>query len=112
MPNQLSHSAVSRYQDCPTAYKFHYKDRLRSKITPSGLLFGSAIDKAMSSLFVPTPDEISEEAFEKIWNSQPLNKIETILPFCPTIAYSNSDLDTDLYSQDDYEALSDILKCP
>jgi hypothetical protein len=111
MSNQLSHSASAKFQSCPTEYKFHYIDKLRSKITSSGLLFGSAIDKAMSSLFVPTPDETPEEAFDKIWYSQQINKKDIILPFCPVIAYSNSDLDTELYSQDDLEAMREVFKC-
>lgn len=46
----LSHSSYGKYVTCPKSFKFHYVDKLRPTLTPSHLIFGCAVDKALNVL--------------------------------------------------------------
>lgn len=101
--NKLSHSSVSRFQECPKSYDFHYNQKLRHKYFSSALLFGSAIDKALE-YGVKRP-EASVTDLENIflghWAAQEVNKVATYLIQNTNIVYANSDIDLDLISEDD-----------
>ena len=51
-PNRLSNSSVNTYMTCPKKYEYHYKHKLRHKYSSSALLFGSALDAALSTMLV------------------------------------------------------------
>lgn len=104
--NKLSHSAVSKFQECPTAYKFHYIDKLRSKTQSAALLFGSAVDQALTTLVKPS-DKTAEEVFTHYWTFQQVNKKDTFLATCTEIVYAESDYDKDLLTQEDINKLKD-----
>lgn len=50
MAIRLSHSAASKYEQCPAMYKYHYIDKIRPIVNSSALYFGSAIDEAFNIL--------------------------------------------------------------
>jgi hypothetical protein len=50
MSIKLSHSAASKYEQCPAMYKYHYIDKIRPIINSSALYFGSALDEAFNVL--------------------------------------------------------------
>lgn len=54
----LSHSAASKYQQCPAMYKYHYIDKIRPLVNSSALYFGSALDEALN-LLLESKKEIS-----------------------------------------------------
>lgn len=103
--NKLSHSAASRYQTCPKSYQYHYMDKLRPKISSAALLFGTAVDQAIQILLKKDPTQSPESVFQYFWNFAEINGEKTYLPTCTDIAYSNSDGDKDLISQEHLEKL-------
>lgn len=88
---------------CPKAYKFHYVDRLRPRISSAPLLFGTAIDQAIQSLLTNKADP--KVTFNYFWNFAEINGEKTYLPTCIDITYSNSDGDKDLISSEHNEKL-------
>ncbi len=97
--NRLSHSAVSRYQSCPTSYKYHYLEGLRTTTTSAALLFGSAVDVALTAL-VSKSALSPESVFLDAWTNASVNDVTTYLPTSTRIVYSDSDADRDLLTQD------------
>lgn len=100
---KLSHSKISKYLLCPKSYKYHYIDKLKP-ITHSGALyFGSAIDKALNELLMPTlgqsPEDIFLAEFSKDDRKSDIN-----------VVYANSDFDEDLMTSDDYHQVDTLLK--
>lgn len=91
---RLSHSAASKFQFCPTAYRMHYIDKLRTVTTTGALLFGSAIDVALTALVKGEAN--IEDVFEKAWTNVEINDGKTYLPTCTKVVYSDSDGDKDL----------------
>lgn len=110
-PNKLSHSAASRYQDCPKSYEFHYKDRLRTTVQSAALLFGTAVDRAVGQLLnvgLDTPAPKSpEDIFEYFWRFQEVNNKNTYLPTCTDIVYANTDYDEELLEAEDLAKLTE-----
>lgn len=96
--SRLSHSAVTRFQSCPKSYEYHYVDRIRTSTTTGALLFGSAIDVALSALV--TGDKVSETVFLEAWTHVLINDVKTFLPTCTKVVYSDSDGDKDLLLPD------------
>lgn len=93
--NRLSHSAVSRYQQCPRSYQLHYQKRLRPKTQSAALLFGSAVDAATGALLKGS-DKSPEDIFKYLWTFAEINGENSYLPDNTTIVYSDSEYDYDL----------------
>jgi len=108
---KLSHSAASRYQTCPTSYKYHYLEGWRPKVQSAALLFGTAIDRALTSLMeihAGKPIEAGktpEDVFEYTWRFQDVLGKNTYLATCTDIVYANSDYDQDLLDITDLDKL-------
>jgi hypothetical protein len=105
--NRLSHSAATKFQQCPRAYKFHYIDRLRPKIQSAALLFGSAVDAACGAL-LKNEGKDPVRIFTYMWNFSDINSERTYLPTCTRIAYSKSDFDIELISAKHREKLAEL----
>lgn len=101
MSNKLSHSSVSKFQHCPTAWKYHYVERIRPTRQHAALSFGTALDKAIGALL---ENSNPHEVFEKFWRFQYLNNKQTYLPDCIDVVYAESDFDKDLISDDSAKA--------
>lgn len=91
--NRLSHSAVSRYQQCPKSFELHYQKRLRPKTQSAALLFGSAVDAGISALL---KNEDPIKAFKYLWTFAEINGEQVFLQDCTIIAYSDGEYDFDL----------------
>ena len=96
---RLSHSAVTKYQFCGKAFDFHYNHGLRSITTTGALLFGSAMDVALTAL-VNKSALSPESVFLDAWTNAQINDVTTYLPTCTKIVYSDSDSDKDLLTSD------------
>jgi len=107
MGNRLSHSSTSRYQTCPTSFKYHYIDRLRSTTMSSALFFGTAVDNAITAMI---KNEDAELTFKSFWEFQDVNGSREYLPTSTSIVYANSDVDSDLLLEQDYEEIARILE--
>ena len=114
MSNRLSHSQVTKYNDCSKAWDFYYNKRIRSKTKSSALVFGNILDESVG-VYLETKN--SDEAHSKLielWETQEVNKVVIPLKKCTDIVYSNSDLDVELLLDEDLEELrseygSDVL---
>lgn len=107
MANRLSHSSTSRFQTCPTSYKLHYIDRLRSTTMSSALFFGTAVDNAITAMIKGDDAELT---FKSFWEFQDVNGSREYLPTSTSIVYANSDVDGDLLLKDDYKEIAKILE--
>lgn len=107
--NRLSHSAVSKYADCPKSYEYHYQHKLRSKYQSSALFFGSAFDNAINVLL---KDENKDpyNVFDYSFRFADVNGNREFLPKSFVIVYSNSDFDADLLKPEDYVELEKELQ--
>lgn len=105
---RLSHSSVSKFQECPTAWNFHYNKKLRHKFQSSALCFGTAIDKALEASCKRNGK--ANEVFLETWTRQDINKKSCELAENPNIVYSESDIDLDLITDESRQFLS--LKNP
>jgi hypothetical protein len=103
MKLRLSHSAATKYQDCPKSYYWHYKKNLRSKTKSAALFFGTAIDKAMDDMLSNKSN--GQDTFISHWHSQEHNGKPLVLKDSLLLVYANSDLDVELLST---EALEDL----
>jgi hypothetical protein len=105
MANRLSHSQVSKYQQCGKAYQFWYINKIRPTKSRSALLFGSALDRAIGVLLNPSEEQnkTPEQLFEYFWRFQDINGKKTYIPTCTSLVYSKSDFDKDLLSNEDAE---------
>lgn len=106
MNNRLSHSSTSKFQECPTAWKYHYLDRLRSTTQSAALLFGTALDKAITAE-LQNKDKKAEEAFSYFWRFQEVNGVALDIPVATNIVYANSDFDKDLLNTEDIGTIKD-----
>ena len=109
MTNKLSHSASNQFMDCPTKWKYHYVDRLRSKTQHAALAFGSAVDAAFTSI-LKDKDKKPEDVFAYFWRFQEINGKETYLPTATNIVYANSDYDEELLQPEDIRKLAEEFK--
>lgn len=101
MANNLSHSSVSKFQHCATAWKHHYVNRIRPIRSHAALNFGTAIDKAIEAFL--KKEGSPEEIFTKEWRFQNVNGKETYIPESIDIVYAESDFDKDLIDQSKLE---------
>lgn len=98
---KISHSAVRMYSECGRKYLYHYKYRLRSKVTHGALLFGSALDNALNTLLKTKNLEESIKMFEKCFRYQDINGIGTYLPYAKNVVYGMKDFDEELITDED-----------
>lgn len=105
MSIRLSHSASSRYQECPKSYQYHYVKNYRPVVQSSPLLFGTAIDKAGEHYILTRDFHETLSVFANTWQTQTLSGVETDLRFLLNFTYSNRDLDLDLLKQSDWMEL-------
>lgn len=108
--NRLSHSSVTKFQDCPQAWKFHYRERLRVVAQSGALLFGSAVDAALTALVKGATPEDVIATFERAWSFQEVNGTMTALPRSVNVVYAESDFDQDLLTDEDRQVLIDTYK--
>lgn len=94
MKNKLSHSSLSKFQDCPKAYDYHYNHKLRGTTMSAALLFGTAVDKAVEAMVKGKDNYI--EVFDKLWEEQEINGKAIKLQTFPDIVYANNDFDIEL----------------
>lgn len=62
---RLSHSKVNKYDFCPRAFRHYYIDRWKPNAKSPSLLYGDAVDKALTALFKNGHDPIP--VFEEHW---------------------------------------------
>ena len=110
--NRLSHSQVSKYQQCGKAYEFWYLKKIRPTKSRAALLFGTALDRAIGVLLKPDEDRTKtpEQIFDYFWRFQEINGSNVYLPTCTSIVYAKSDFDKDLLSKDDAEKIGTSLE--
>jgi hypothetical protein len=115
--NKLSHSARTKFEFCPTAYKHHYVNRYRPLEVSSSLPFGSAIDKAfefmldntkLDPVFQNDPDSnkdpiTAEQVFDYHWSFADINGTLTNLQNYQYLVYSKYDYDQDLLNHFEVE---------
>jgi hypothetical protein len=104
---RLSHSASTKYTDCPKSYQYHYIEKFRAEVQSSALLFGTAIDKSAEHYALTKNFDETIEVFEKTWQTQNINGVDEDLRFLLNFTYSDKDLDTDLLKKDDWNILSE-----
>lgn len=109
MPNRLSHSQTSRYQNCGQSYKYYYVDKIRTTTSHAALNFGTAIDRATGQLLLPEGDKTAEEVFIEQWTTQEVNGTSQYLPTFVGIVYSKNDWDEELLNSEDWKKL--LLDC-
>jgi len=109
MKTKLSHSASNQFMDCPTKWKYHYLDKLRSKTQHAALAFGSAVDAAVTAL-VKNTEKKPEDIFLYTWRFQDINGKQTYLPTATNIVYANSDYDEELLLPEDIDKLKEEFK--
>ena len=61
----LSHSKVNRYDFCPRAFRYYYIEGWKPKVKKPALLFGEAVDSAISAFFKIWNDPVM--VFEAAW---------------------------------------------
>lgn len=103
MPNKLSHSSVSRFQACPKSYEYHYVKRIRTQLSPSSLLFGSALDNGLNDLLLGKTT--AKKTFEDAFTFAEINGVRTFLPTHPDLIYANADFDDELLTEDNWNVL-------
>lgn len=105
MNNRLSYSAIDTFLTCGKKYQYQYVDRLRSSVTGSALLFGTAFDKAITAVLKDsTIDE--KEVFLKHWEEQKINGKVTKLQSSRLVKYSLNDFDEDIINKEDIAFLN------
>lgn len=108
MSNRLSHSAVAKFQTCPTAYKYHYVDKIRTTVSRAALMFGTALDRAIQNLLKPEEEnkgKSPEDIFKYFWRFQEVNGKREYLPTMRTLVYAKSDFDEDLLTDEAVEKI-------
>lgn len=105
MGQSLSHSKISKFQQCPKAYQFWYIDKIKPIKSRSALLFGTALDKAIGVLLNPEEDKTRtpEQVFDTYWEHQDINGERTYLPDCILLVYAKTDFDKDLLTLGDFD---------
>jgi hypothetical protein len=117
MAIRLSHSQVSKYQQCGKAYEFWYIKKIRPTKSKAALLFGTALDRAISHLLKPenpqdadATSRTAEQIFDYYWRFQEINGSNTYLRDCTSIVYAKSDFDKDLITKEDAEKIGESLE--
>jgi len=111
--NKISHSSASRFQTCPKSYEYHYVKRYRPKLQSAALLFGTAVDRAVTALMnqqITKEEKNPEDIFAYTWRFQEVNGHNTYLPTSTDIVYANSDYDEELLTEEDISKLKGKYK--
>lgn len=104
--NRLSHSSVSKWQQCPKLWYYHYEEKLRPKYQSGALFFGSAIDNAINALLKKEGKD-PYEIFDYNWKFGRIDGQDEkeFLATSNKIVFSNTDYDKELLTDDDIEEL-------
>ncbi len=70
----LSHSKVNRYDFCPRAFRYYYIEGWKPKVKKPALLFGEAVDRAISDFFKIGNDPVT--VFETAWRGLKESPVE------------------------------------
>lgn len=70
----LSHSRVTKYDFCPRAFHYYYIEGWQPKVKRPPLLFGGAVDTALTALFKEGEDPL--KVFEAAWLSHKDSPVE------------------------------------
>lgn len=111
MKNQLSYTAIEKYKTCPKMYFQHYIRGIREKYVGSPLIFGGAFDEGLNVLLSPghpldySPLDRAKVKFLVEMKSNKLNGVDTKLETTDLVAYSNTDFDVDILTDDDLEII-------
>lgn len=98
--NRLSHSSISKWQQCPTAWNYHYNKKIRTSKSKAALLFGTALDKAISTLLEGNIETTAEKVFDQFWRFQYVNNKQEYLPTLSGLVYAKSDFDEELLTDE------------
>ena len=105
MANRLSHSQVSKWQQCPTAFRHYYVEKIRTTVSRAALCFGTAIDKSTGLLLEGSTLKESKAEFDLYWSTQDVNGNPTNLATYTKLVYAKSDFDKDLITEDEAKSL-------
>jgi hypothetical protein len=105
MTNRLSHSQLTKYARCGKEYEYWYIRRLRPQTQSAALLFGSAIDAAITATLLHQRDPHTE--FDTAWTTGEVNGALTDLKTSPDLVYASTDLDMELLTSDDIRELGE-----
>ena len=97
--NRLSHSAANKYQECPTAYRYHYIEKLRPKITNSYFMFGRAVDAASTEVLKGSG--LEQQIYDKTMAFVDINGIVSSAPKNADIVYGVNEFDAELLLAED-----------
>lgn len=97
--NRLSHSAANKYQECPTAYRYHYIEKLRPKITNSYFMFGRAVDAASTEVLKGSG--LEQPVYDKTMAFVDINGIMSSAPKNADIVYGVNEFDSELLLPED-----------
>lgn len=106
MANRLSHSQVSKWQQCSMSWKYWYIDKIRPVKQRAALNFGTALDRAITVLIKPNEEDKQkspEQIFDYFWRFQEINGEQVYLPEHTRLVYSKNDYDKDLCTEKDLE---------
>lgn len=101
MPNKLSNSKLSIYQDCPYKYKLNYIDKIRPTTTSSALIFGLAIDKALNELLLNRNLDNAVMTLLDSLKGGLINNVPTDYRTSTLVRYSKKDFDEEILTADD-----------
>lgn len=117
---QLSHSKVEKYNQCPTAYKLHYIDRIRPTTQTSALYFGSAMGLVLNALCLRKKPELTKEEAEEVkLGENPMEYFDELiseieingntepLPKSPNIRYYRKDYAPEILEKSDLEQIEE-----
>lgn len=110
MGNKLSHSQVSKFQQCGKAYEYWYVKKIRPTKLKASLLFGTALDRAIGTLLDPEAKKTPEQIFDYFWSFQEVNGKQEYIPSILDVMYSKNDYDKDLVSKEDLQKFEIDLK--
>lgn len=116
---KLSHSSITKYNECAKAYEYSYKQKLRSKSKGSALYFGVANDEMLNYVLLNKDmpkEELTKKAlriFDENWEQGKDNEYNIIdLPKNENILYSKYDFDGDLLEKEDWKELFGMCSNP
>lgn len=104
----LSYTAMNKYLSCPREYKYHYVDRLRSSLVGSSLIFGNAVDQAITHLLrhrnLNQAISVFEDSFATYTDNQGNVHVTSTYKH---IAYLKNDTDIELLTDEEAKNVAD-----
>lgn len=99
---KLSYTALQKYLECPKQYYFHYEEKLRPKKTGSALLFGSAVDEAISDLMIHKSLKRAINIFHSSFSTlKDVYGIDHPSATFPDLSYNKNDSDKELLTTEE-----------